>query len=162
MEDLRFPHRLGRLCRCAVEGAMPKKNVSLFESLIFIFQHADVLWLHFWKLAALGRILWPVLQFLLWVCQSSPDSGQSVLLGLDTYSFFVYSTGDFVTGPQGTDCITVSVYMMGLSLKVYSKYWAITLQLPSKLVLLFYFLPAFNGRFGLPLLRIKEVCVGFF
>lgn len=34
-----------------------QKSVSLFESLIVVFQHADLLWLHFWKLAASGRIL---------------------------------------------------------------------------------------------------------
>lgn len=68
-------------------GPCLQKHVSLFESLIFIFQHADVLWLHFWKLAALGRILWPVLQFLLWVCQSSPDSGRVSPVG-SWYLFF--------------------------------------------------------------------------
>lgn len=139
-----------------------KKKVSLFESLILVFQHVDLLWLHFWKLAASGKILWPVLWFCCELASPFLIPVESVLLGLDTYSLFVYSTGNFITVPQGTDCIQFSLYMMGLSLKVYSKYWAISLPPLSKMILLFiYFfnllLMAYFASFA-----HKRSCVGFF
>lgn len=139
-----------------------KKKVSLFESLILVFQHVDLLWLHFWKLAASGKILWPVLWFCCELASPFLIPVESVLLGLDTYSLFVYSTGNFITVPQGTDCIQFSLYMMGLSLKVYSKYWAISLPPLSKMILLFiYFFNLLLMAF-LPPLHIKEVVLDFF
>lgn len=127
------------LCRWVAECGMPSKNVSLFESLILVFQHADLLWLHFWKLAALGSILWPVLWFCCELASPFLIPAQSVLLGLDAYSLCVYSTGDFITGPPGMDCVQCSVHVMGLCLRVYSKYWAISLPPLSKMVRLFIF-----------------------
>ena len=64
-----------------------------------------MLWLSRWKRAALGGILWPVLWFLiclpalLWFQLSQSCWVLTLLL------FFVYSTGDFITEPQGMDCI---------------------------------------------------------
>lgn len=73
---------------------------------------------------------------------------ESVLLGLDAYSFCLLHWG-FRHRASGNGLHTMVVYIVGFSLKVYSKYWAISLQPPSKMVILFYFLPAFNGRFCL-------------
>lgn len=154
---------LGGTCVGELQNApWLQKKVSLFESLILVSQHADLLWLHFWKLAALGSILWPVLWFCCELASPFLIPAESVLLGLDAYSLCVYSTGDFITGPRGMDCVQCSVHVMGLCLRVYSKYWAISLPPLSKMVLLLiYFLPTFNGSF-LPPSHMKEVCIEFF
>lgn len=136
-----------------------KKNVSLFASLILVFQQADLLWLYFWKLAALGRILWPVLWFWLWLCQSSLIPVESVLLGLDAYSLFVYSTGDFVTGPGGMDCIQFLYIYDGNrsqnAFQVLGNHSSTAFQN----VLLFYFFFNLLSVLGFSFLHIKEVCM---
>lgn len=138
---------------------LQKKKVSLCESLVAVFQHADFLWLRFWKLAALGKILWPALWFCCEPASPLPIPGESVLLGLDAYSS--------VFTPQGISSLCLREWTAysflhireGLSLKVYSKYCTIPPQPPSEMVLsfsLFFFNLLSMASF--PPLHIRSSC----
>lgn len=85
---------------------------------------------------------------------------ESVLLGLDAYSVFCLLHRGFHHRASGHGLHMISVYMMRLSLKVDSKYWAISLQLPSQMV--FFSTFYLHSMLGFTFLYVKEVYVEFF
>ena len=85
---------------------------------------------------------------------------ESVLLGLDAYSFFVYSTGDFITGPQGMDCIWfLYIWWDSASKWIPSIGQSLFNRLPK-----WYFYSTFylHSMVGFTFLHIKEVYGEFF
>ena len=85
---------------------------------------------------------------------------ESVLLGLDAYSFFVYSTGDFITGPQGMDCIWfLYIWWDSASKWIPSIGQSLFNRLPKWYVYSTFYL---HSMVGFTFLHIKEVYGEFF